>query len=85
MFDPYISMWSYEFYDITLSTEITATSYDKSIYDKKSDLGTLQSNLQHSFNKLQKWCIQNRMLLNAEKHSNKSNANNYLTKAYKAT
>ena len=40
---------------------------DTTIYDMQSDLETLQSNLQHSLLKLQKWCKQNDMLLNAEK------------------
>ena len=37
------------------------------IYDIQSFLETLQSNLQHSLIKLQKWCKQNGLLLNAEK------------------
>ena len=40
---------------------------DTSIYDMRSDLETLQSNLQYSLIKLQNWCKQNGMLLNAEK------------------
>ena len=40
---------------------------DTTIYDMQSDLETLQSNLQYSLIKLQNWCKQNRMLLNAEK------------------
>ena len=40
---------------------------DITIYVMQSDLETLQSDLQHSLIKLQKWCKQNDMLLNAEK------------------
>ena len=42
----------------------------------QSDLEILQSNLQHSLIKLQKWCKQNGMLLNVEKQ-NKDNVNYY--------
>ena len=41
----------------------------------QSDLETLQSNFQHSFNKLQKLCKENDMRLNVEE--NKTNVNNY--------
>ena len=40
---------------------------DTTIWDMQSDLETLQSNLQYSLIKLQNWCKQNGMLLNAEK------------------
>ena len=43
---------------------------DTTIYDMQSDLETLQSNLQYSLIKLQKWCKQNGILLNAEKKNN---------------
>ena len=50
---------------------------DTTIYDMQSDLETLQSNLQYPLIKLQNWCKQNGMLLNAEKNKNKNNVNYY--------
>ena len=46
---------------------------DTSIYDMQPNLEVLRLNLQHSLIKLQTWCKQNGMVLNAEK-KNKSHA-----------
>ena len=40
---------------------------DTTIYDVQTVLGTLRSNVQESFSILQRWCKQNRMLLNTGK------------------
>ena len=58
---------SYHWFYLKKVYSIDLYADDTTIYDMQSDLETLQYNLQYSLIKLQKWCKQNGMLLNAEK------------------